>query len=207
MDCEFESRSPSQRESSADGRFFHAPPGANPGWTTAKGGNHDDPQAGEMGAIMADENGTQQADPTPRTFTQEEVNELMGKVRREVSGKYADYDDLKKKAIVYDEAQEATKSELEKARDVAAKAKAEADALKAEKARAEIAAKVSAATGVPASLISGDDEEAMTASAQAIAEYAKSASTVAPTDKGGAARHAKASTSDLFADALSQFSK
>lgn len=149
-----------------------------------------------MGAIMADENGTQQADPTPRTFTQEEVNELMGKVRREVSGKYADYDDLKAKAGKYDEAQEAAKSELEKAQEAAAKAKAEADALRAEKARADLVAKVSAATGVPASLIVGDDEEAMTASAQAIAEYAKAASTVAPTDKGGAANGSKPLSDD-----------
>lgn len=124
----------------------------------------------------------------PKTFTQDEVNELMGKVRREVSGKYADYDELAKKASAYDEAQEAAKTELQKAQEATAKAKAEADALKAEKAHADLVAKVSAATGVPASLISGDDEEAMTASAQAIAEYAKTASTVAPTDKGGAAK-------------------
>lgn len=144
---------------------------------------------------MADENGTvqQQADAAPKTFTQEEVNELMGKVRREVSGRYADYDELAKKASAYDEAQEAAKTELQRAQDDAARAKAEADALRAEKAHADLVAKVSAATGVPAALISGDDEEAMTASAQAIAEYAKGASTVAPQDKGGAARRRPAS--------------
>jgi chromosome segregation ATPase len=156
---------------------------------------------------MADENGTQQQtqQQEPKTFTQDEVNELMGKVRRETREKYADYDDLAKKAKAYDEAQEAAKTELEKAREESAKAIDELNALKAEKARSELRQKVSKETGVPADLISGDDEESMTASAQAIADYAKSASTIAPHDKGGAARKGGKSNADLFADALSNF--
>ena len=74
-----------------------------------------------------------------------------------------------------------------RAKLAAAAEKAEADALRAEKAHAQLVAKVSAATGVPASLISGDDEESMTATAKAIAEFAKASSTAAPADKGGAA--------------------
>ena len=138
---------------------------------------------------MADENGIQQQtqQQEPKTFTQDEVNELMGKVRRETREKYADYDDLAKKAKAYDDAQEAAKSELEKAQEAAAAAKAEPDAHRAEKAHAQLVAKVSAATGVPASLISGDDEESMTATAKAIAEFAKASSPAAPADKGGAA--------------------
>lgn len=128
----------------------------------------------------------QTQDETPRTFTQDEVNEMMGKVRRETREKYADYDELKQKASAYDEAQEAAKSELEKAQEAAAKAGEELDALRAEKARNDLASRISAATGVPASLITGTDEESMTASANAIAAYARAASTVAPLDKGGA---------------------
>ena len=124
--------------------------------------------------------------PEPRTFTQEEVNELMGKVRREVTGKFPDYEELKEKAAAYDEAQEKAKTELEKAQEAAAKANEELSALRAEKARNDLAAKVSAATGVPASLITGGDEESMTASANAIAAFARAASTAAPLDKGGA---------------------
>lgn len=125
---------------------------------------------------------------TPKTFTQDEVNELMGKVRRETREKFADYDDLAKKAKAYDEAQEAAKTELEKAQEAAAKAEKELESLRAEKARNDLAAKVSAATGVPAALITGSDEESMTASANAIAAFAKSATTAAPMDKGGAAK-------------------
>lgn len=143
---------------------------------------------------MAEENEPGQ-EQTPRTFTQDEVNELMGKVRRETREKFADYDELSKKAKAYDEAQEAAKTELEKAQEAAAAAKAEADALRAEKAHAQLVAKVSAATGVPAALISGEDEEAMTANANAIAAFAKASSTAAPTDKGGAGQ-AKPMTRD-----------
>lgn len=139
---------------------------------------------------MADNGGN----GTPKTFTQEEVNELMGKVRREVTGKYADYDALKEKAAAYDEAQEAAKTEGERDKEAIASALAEAkkatDALaqmQAERDHAQLVAKVSEETGVPASLIKGDDEEAMTASAKAIAAYAKTVSTEAPNDKGGAA--------------------
>ncbi len=42
---------------------------------------------------MAEQNGGTQQEP--KTFTQEEVNELMGRTRREERGKYADYEDLK----------------------------------------------------------------------------------------------------------------
>ena len=121
-----------------------------------------------------------------RTFTQEEVNELMGKVRRETRDKFRDYEDLKKKADAYDEAQEASKSELEKA-------------------RSELRQKVSTETGVPASLINGDDEESMAINAKAIAEYARTATAMAPKDKGGAARKGGKTNADLFADALSSF--
>lgn len=154
-------------------------------------------------ADMADENGTQQAGPTPRTFTQEEVNELMGKVRREVSGRYADYDALREKATAYDEAQEAAKTDAQRTREAIEAARAEAKkandalaAMQAERDHAQLVAKVAEATGVPASLITGADEEAMTASAIAIAAYAKTASTAAPVDKGGAASGHKPMSDD-----------
>lgn len=138
---------------------------------------------------MAEQDPKQEPQGTePKTFTQEEVNEMMGKVRRETRERFADYDDLAKKAKAYDEAHEAAKTELEKAQEAAAKANEELSALRAEKARSDLAAKVSAATGVPAALITGNDEESMTASANAIAAFAKTATTAAPVDKGGAAK-------------------
>ena len=66
------------------------------------------------------------------------------------------------KARLYDEAQEQGKSELQKALDKAAQAEARAAAMEAEAMRA----KVAAATGVDADLLSGSSEEELRASAE-----------------------------------------
>ena len=144
---------------------------------------------------MADE--TQDATEEQRTFTQDEVNRLMGEVRRETRAKFADYDELREKATKYDEATEAAKSELQLAVERAEKAEAEAKSLKEAKAHADMIARVSRETGVPADLISGADEAQATAAAQAIAAYAKASSTVAPADKGGAAKSKLVTKSDI----------
>ena len=57
--------------------------------------------------------------------------------------------------------------------------------LKAERERERTLARVSQATGVPAALIHGDDEESMTASAKAVADFAESRQPGYPLDKGG----------------------
>lgn len=66
------------------------------------------------------------------------------------------------KARLYDEGQEQGKSELQKAQEAAAKAEARAAAMEAEAMRA----KVAAATGVDADLLSGSSEEELRASAE-----------------------------------------
>lgn len=115
---------------------------------------------------------------------------LKGRLSRErekVRGQFADYDELKAKAAKYDEAAEAEKSDLQKARE-------EVEALKAAAAKRDEAdrirdlkAKVSKETGVPADLISGANEEAMTEFARAVAEFAKkpSAPVVQESGKSG----------------------
>lgn len=66
------------------------------------------------------------------------------------------------KARLYDEAQEQGKSELQKAQEAAAKAEARAAAMEAEAMRA----KVAAAKGVDADLLSGSSEDELRASAE-----------------------------------------
>lgn len=66
------------------------------------------------------------------------------------------------KARLYDEAQEQGKTELQKAQEAAAKAEARAAAMEAEAMRA----KVAAATGVDADLLSGSSEDELRASAE-----------------------------------------
>ena len=98
----------------------------------------------------------------PRTFTQEEFEAELGKRVFRERNKYADYDELKAKAAEYDQLQEASKSELQRAVEERDKLKAELDRLQAEREHAETVARVAAEKGVDAALLarmSGDVDE------------------------------------------------
>lgn len=58
-----------------------------------------------------------------KTFTQEEVNNIVGEHFAKEKSKYADYDGIKAKAEKYDQQEEANMSELEKAQETANKYK------------------------------------------------------------------------------------
>jgi len=108
------------------------------------------------------DNATQGATAEERTFTQSEMDAIIGERLKRDRAKYADYDELKAKAAKYDEAEEASKSELQKAVEERDRFKAELDKLKAERERAELVAKVAAEKGVDAALLarmSGDVDE------------------------------------------------
>lgn len=121
-----------------------------------------------------------------KTFTQDEVNRLVGERVARERGKYADYEDLKAKAEKYDEAQEAAKSELDKAREAAEKATAELEAMKADAAHRGLVDKVSSETGIPGNLLHGDSEDELRASAEALSAFVESRKPTPPLDKGGA---------------------
>ena len=112
---------------------------------------------------MVDENATQGAPAGPeRTFTQSEMDAIIGDRLKRERAKYADYEELKGKAQQYDAAQEAAKSDLEKAVEERDALKAQLDALQAEKAHADAVAKAAAEHGVDAALLarmSGDVDE------------------------------------------------
>ena len=80
------------------------------------------------------------------------------------------------KAKAYDELQEQSKSELQKAQEKAKRAEDELAELKAKAELAETRAKVAKDTGVPVELISGDDEESMRTFAEAVAKWGKPSS-------------------------------
>lgn len=97
-----------------------------------------------------------------RTFTQQEVNSLVGAARQKERSKYADYDDLKAQAAAHADYDEVV---------------AERDRLKAAEARQALVAKVAAESGVPASLVAmldGADEESLAAQAAELAKALKS---------------------------------
>ena len=140
---------------------------------------------------------TQVAEQPEKTFTQEEVNKIMGELRAKERAKYAGFDDYKAKAAQFDKAQEDSKSEMEKLLDRATKAETELETLRADVARRELLDKVSKETGVPAGLLKGDTEEDLIASAQSIAEFAKAKEQGIPEDKGGAATQKPAARREM----------
>lgn len=77
------------------------------------------------------------------------------------------------KAKAYDELQEQSKTELQRAQEQADSYKRQVDELNAKAERDAARAKVAKDTGVPAELISGEDEESMRAFAEAVARWGK----------------------------------
>lgn len=113
---------------------------------------------------------------------QDEVNRLVGKARREARSRFEGYDEYKAAAEAH-----ADYDEVVSARD---KATAEVESLRAQIAHRDLVDKVAEATGVPRSLLKGDTEDELAASAEAIKAYADARAPKQPTypeDKGGGA--------------------
>ena len=123
----------------------------------------------DIATVPTQENGEGQN----RTFTQDEVNAIVGKRLAEEKGKYSDYEDLKAKAAKYDEAEEASKSELQKAMERANNLEAELNGLKKNEAVRQTREKIANETGIPAHLLTGETEEDCKAQAEAIKAFAQ----------------------------------
>lgn len=103
-----------------------------------------------------------QGAPAERTFTQAEMDAIIGDRLKRERAKYADYDDVKAKAAQFDAAQEAAKSDLEKAVEERDKLRAQLEQLESERTRQQQVAQAAAAHGVDAALLArmaGDVEE------------------------------------------------
>lgn len=136
-----------------------------------------------------------------RTFTQSELNAIVTDRLSREREQYADYAAIKEKAAKYDAAQEADKTDLQKATEKVAALQAQVEAYtKADNLRS-IREKVSKETGVPAGLLYGEDEDSCKAQAQAILDYAKPVSGgTAIRDGGDPQAKPSGSTRDQFAD-------
>jgi len=126
---------------------------------------------------------TEQAEE--KTFTQAELNAIVQRRLGEEKAKYENYEELKEKAHRLDQIEEESKSELQKATERADSLTAELEALKAANAERELKDKVSAETGVPASLLRGSSEEDLRAQAAAIQGYAQTQRSGYPKVKDG----------------------
>lgn len=143
-----------------------------------------------------------------RTFTQAEMNAIIQDRLTRERGKYADYEALKAKAAKFDAAEEAGKTELQKANEKADALQKQVDAFtKAEQLRT-VREKVSKETGVPAELLFGESEEVCKAQAKAILDYARPGTY--PTVKDGGEitnTNVAGKTRDQFADWFRQATK
>lgn len=134
-----------------------------------------------------------------RTFTQSEMDKIIeGRLYKERQ-RFADYEELKAKASKYDEAEEASKTELQKAQDEAANFKKRYNELVKAHELSEMRAKVSKETGVPVSLLTADTEEACAEQAKAILAFAKPNGYPAVKDAGEVTKTTSGKTRDQFA--------
>lgn len=144
---------------------------------------------------------TTPSEPKEKTFTQADVNRI---VATRVAD-FSDYEALKEKAAKYDEMEEANKTELQKAVDRANELQAKLDGLTKENEIRQVRDEVSQATGVPATLLTGQTKEECEAQAAAIEAYrAQSALGTYPAvrDGGEPKINVVKSTRDQFADWL-----
>ena len=142
----------------------------------------------------------QEATTETKTFTQDEVNAIVGERLAREREKFADYESLKEKATKFDEAEEASKTELQKATERAEKAELELTTMKKAEELRSIREKVSAETGVPASLLTAETEEGCTEQAKGILAF-KGEVTYPTLPDGGEVQGApKGTTKQQFAE-------
>ena len=143
--------------------------------------------------------GAPQAEPQ-QTFTQDDVNRIVAKR----VAKYADYETLKEKAAKFDEAEEASKSELQKATERADNLQKELDTLKSEAQIRTMREEVAGSKGIPANLLKGATREECEAQADSLLSWAKPNSYPSVPDGGEPVGTAKKSTRDQFAEHFNQ---
>jgi uncharacterized membrane protein YdfJ with MMPL/SSD domain len=135
-----------------------------------------------------------------KTFTQSELNAIIADRLSKVTEKYADYDDLKTKAQKYDEAEEASKSELQKATEARDALQAELEGYKKADAIRQVRDKVATEKGLPANLLTAETEEECAAQADAILSFAQKPDYPTVKDGGEVINTGKKTTRDQFAD-------
>jgi hypothetical protein len=138
-----------------------------------------------------------------KTFTQDEVNRLVGKARKEASHKNENYEVYKQAYEELEQIKESNKSELQKAQDRAAKLETQLKTLKHNEEVQVWKREVASAAGVPADVLRGNTREEIEAHAQALqAAFEKPSAPVVGSD-GNFNNAQKAKTkSQLFAETL-----
>lgn len=111
-----------------------------------------------------------------KTFTQSELNAILTDRLNRERGKYSDYEELKSKAAQFDAAEEARKTELQRATERAEALQKKLDEITQANEIRTMKEKVAKETGLPADMmefLTGADEEACLAQAKKLAERVK----------------------------------
>ena len=154
---------------------------------------------------MSEENepGNGQGDGFKPITSQDDLNRIIGERIGKVKAQYADYDALKEKASKFDQAEEASKTELQKERE-----RAEAAERRASQAeRSALQQRIAAEEGVIPEVLHGDTEEEMRAAAKKVIEWRDSGKKKAPppkTLKSGSSRDGSDTGGSRAAAALRQ---
>jgi hypothetical protein len=136
-----------------------------------------------------------------KTFTQAELDQIIGERLKREREKYVDYDSLKEKAAKLDEIEEASKSELQKATEKAERLETELSQLKRAEEIRGVREAVATQYGIPTNLLSGETEETCTEQAKALLEF--KSSTPYPNVRDGGeltGNMVKGSNKEQFAD-------
>lgn len=152
----------------------------------------------EIKETVNQENATEE-----KSFTQAEVDAIVSERLKRERSKYEGFDELKAKAEKFDKIEEASKTELQKATERAQTLEAELNKMKHEESIRIIKDTVASETGVPASLLTGEDEESCRKQADAIKSFANANGSYPTVKDGGEVTHTtKLSTKQQFADWL-----
>ena len=136
-----------------------------------------------------------------KTFTQKELDAIVADRLKRERTKYEGFDELKAKAAKFDELEEASKSELQKATERAEKLQSELDSIKKAQSLKEMREKVAQEAGVPLasmSLITGETEEACKEQAKTIMSMLEPGTYPQVPDGGEVRNVGKASAREQF---------
>lgn len=133
-------------------------------------------------------------------FTQADLDRIVKDRLTREREKYGDYDALKEKADKFDEIEEASKTELQKATEKAKALQDELDAFKKAESLRTMREKVAHDTGVPVNLLTAESEDACKEQAKQILEFSRPSGYPQVKDGGEVRTSGKKSTRDSFAE-------
>lgn len=141
-----------------------------------------------------------------QTFTQEQVNSIVGKEKEKYKSKYANFDEYKKAFDELNTIKEQNKTELEKMQDRAERAEKELNALKTSAELQKIKTEISKSSGVPVEVLTGNSREELEEQAETLKPIFEKYSTPQVQNDGYAPAEPKkgATNAEIFGNLLNE---